>query len=60
MPGFRVARIEAHAKLVGPARDDAALLLARDPTLASARGQALRHMLYLFERDDAIRLLRAG
>jgi len=60
MPGFRVARIEAHAKLVGPARDDAALLLARDPTLASARGQALRHLLYLFERDDAIRLLRAG
>ena len=60
MPGFRVARIEVHAKLVGPARDDAALLLARDPTLASARGQALRHLLYLFERDDAIRLLRAG
>ena len=60
MPGFRVARIEAHAKLVGPARDDAALLLARDPTLASARGQALRHLLYLFERDDAVRLLRAG
>jgi ATP-dependent DNA helicase RecG len=60
MPGFRVARIEAHAKLVGPARDDAALLLARDPTLASTRGQALRHLLYLFERDDAIRLLRAG
>ena len=60
MPGFRIARIEAHAKLVGPARDDAALVLARDPTLASARGQALRHLLYIFERDEAIRLLRAG
>jgi ATP-dependent DNA helicase RecG len=60
MPGFRVARIEAHAKFVGPARDDAALVLARDPTLASARGQALRHLLYMFERDEAIRLLRAG
>jgi ATP-dependent DNA helicase RecG len=60
MPGFRVARIDAHGKLIGPARDDAALMLARDPTLASPRGQALRHLLYLFERDEAIRLIRAG
>jgi len=60
MPGFRIARIGTHAKLVGPARDDAALMLARDPALASERGQALRHLLYIFERDEAIRLLRAG
>ena len=60
MPGFRIARIEVHGKLVAPARDDAALVLARDPELASARGQALRSLLYLFERDEAIRLLRAG
>ena len=60
MPGFRVARIETHGKLIGAARDDAALMLARDSTLASARGQALRHLLYLFERDEAIRLIRAG
>jgi ATP-dependent DNA helicase RecG len=60
MPGFRVARIDAHGTLIGPARDDAALMLARDPTLASPRGQALRHLLYLFERDEAIRLIRAG
>jgi ATP-dependent DNA helicase RecG len=60
MPGFRVARIETHGKLIGAARDDSALVLARDPTLTSARGQALRHLLYLFERDEAIRLIRAG
>jgi ATP-dependent DNA helicase RecG len=60
MPGFRVARIEAHGKLIGPAHDDAALVLAKDPTLASPRGQALRNLLYLFERDEAIRLIRAG
>jgi ATP-dependent DNA helicase RecG len=60
MPGFRIARIESHGKLIGAARDEALLLLARDPTLASERGQALRHLLYLFERDEAIRLLRAG
>jgi len=60
MPGFRVARIEVHGKLIGAARDDASLVLTRDPTLASERGQALRHLLYLFERDEAIRLIRAG
>jgi ATP-dependent DNA helicase RecG len=60
MPGFRIARIDIHAKFLGPARDDASLILARDPTLASPRGEALRNLLYLFERDEAIRLLRAG
>ena len=60
MPGFRVARIEIHGKLIGAARDDATLVLSRDPKLESPRGQALRQLLYLFERDEAIRLIRAG
>jgi ATP-dependent DNA helicase RecG len=60
MPGFRIARIETHGKLIGAARDDAQLVLARDPKLTSERGEALRHLLYLFERDEAIRLIRAG
>jgi len=60
LPGFRLARIEVHGKLIATARDDASLTLARDPTLTSARGEALRQLLYLFERDEAIRLIRAG
>jgi ATP-dependent DNA helicase RecG len=60
MPGFKVARIETHGKLLQAARDDAALILARDPELTSPRGEALRVLLYLFERDEAVRLLRAG
>ncbi len=60
MPGFKVARVEVHGALLQPARDDAALILNRDPDLTSERGKALRHLLYLFERDEAIRLLRAG
>jgi ATP-dependent DNA helicase RecG len=60
MPGFRIARLEVHGRLLTTARDDAALVLARDPTLSSQRGEALRHLLYLFARDEAIRLLRAG
>ena len=60
MPGFHVARIEVHGQLLAPARDDASLVLSRDPELTSPRGEALRNLLYLFERDEAIRLLRAG
>ena len=60
MPGFRIARLEVHGKLLTAARDDAALMLARDPKLGSPRGEALRHLLYLFARDEAIRLLSAG
>ncbi|MCC3244010.1 ATP-dependent DNA helicase RecG [Methylocystis sp. WRRC1] len=60
MPGFRLADLTAHARLLAIARDDAELILRRDPELSSERGKALRVLLYLFERDEAIRLLRAG
>jgi len=60
LPGFRLADILAHARLLAIARDDAELVLRRDPDLTSERGRALRVLLYLFERDEAVRLLRAG
>jgi ATP-dependent DNA helicase RecG len=60
LPAFKVARVEFHGKYIGAARDDAALILARDPILSTPRGEALRHLLYLFERDEAVRLIRAG
>jgi len=60
MPGFHLARIEFHGKLLAAARDDATLVLSRDPQLKSPRGEALRALLYLFARDEAIRLLGAG
>ncbi|MBD2746916.1 ATP-dependent DNA helicase RecG [Microvirga sp. BT688] len=59
-PGFKLARLEVDGDLLGAARDDARLIVDRDPDLVSERGQALRVLLYLFERDSAIRLLRAG
>ena len=60
MPGFRLARLEVHGKLLGTAREDATLVLSRDPKLNSPRGAALRQLLYLFARDEAIGLLNAG
>lgn len=59
-PGFQIARAEEHADLMEVARDDARLILETDPELKSRRGEALRCLLYLFGRDAAIRLLRAG
>ena len=59
-PGFRIASLEAHADLLEIARKDAAYLLERDPDLTSERGEAVRTLLYLHRRDEAIRFLRAG
>lgn len=59
-PGFRIASLEAHADLLEIARKDAAYLIERDPELTSERGKAVRTLLYLFRRDEAIRFLHAG
>ena len=60
LPQFRLADLVAHDDLLAVARDDARLILEKDPDLTSERGRALRVLLYLFERDAAIRLLRSG
>ncbi|HKU54659.1 MAG TPA: ATP-dependent DNA helicase RecG [Rhizomicrobium sp.] len=60
MEDFRMADPAAHADLLAVAHDDARLILARDPDLKSPRGEALRVLLYLFGRDEAVRYLRTG
>jgi ATP-dependent DNA helicase RecG len=60
LPDFRLADLSAHADLLATARDDAKLILNKDPDLESPRGKALRTLLYLFERDAAVRYLRSG
>jgi ATP-dependent DNA helicase RecG len=59
-PDWRIARPDIDGDLLAAARDDARLLIERDPHLETPRGQALRVLLYLFERDVALRWLRAG
>jgi len=59
-PAFRLATPEHVARLIEPARTDAAALVAADPGLTSPRGEAARTVLYLFERDQAVALLRSG
>ncbi len=60
LPEFRLAHPEFHSDLISTAFDDARLILDRDPGLTSPRGLALRTLLYLFERDTAIKYLRSG
>jgi len=59
-PRFRLADLSVHGELLAAARDDAKLIVERDPQLMSDRGEALRVLLYLFSRDDAVKLLSAG
>ena len=60
LPGYRIARPEVHAQLITQARDEAMRILKENPKLEGARGQALRCLLYFYERDEAIPLLSAG
>jgi ATP-dependent DNA helicase RecG len=57
---FRVATPDLVEELAPVAQSDALLLLDRDGGLAGPRGQAARVCLYLFERDQAVDLIRSG
>jgi ATP-dependent DNA helicase RecG len=57
---FRLATPELVSELAPMATSDAQLLLDRDGGLAGERGQAARLCLYMFERDQAVDLLRSG
>ncbi|MCX7361768.1 MAG: ATP-dependent DNA helicase RecG [Alphaproteobacteria bacterium] len=60
LPDMRLADFALHGELLQAARDDARLVIERDPDLKTERGAALRALLYLFRRDDAVRTMRAG
>jgi ATP-dependent DNA helicase RecG len=60
LPGYRIARSDVHGQLIAQARDEALRIMKDNPKLAGERGEALRCLLYLFERDEAIPLIGAG
>ena len=59
-PEMRFADLDLHADLIETAQAQARLEIERTPELDGPRGQALRTLLYLFERDQAVRYLRSG
>ena len=60
VPNFKLANLDKHRDLLETATQDARLLVQNDPSLSSARGKAARQLLYLFEQDYGIALMRAG
>jgi ATP-dependent DNA helicase RecG len=60
LPGYRIARSEMHGQLITQARDEALRILQDNPKLTGERGEALRCLLYLYERDEALPLIKAG
>jgi ATP-dependent DNA helicase RecG len=57
---FRLASLDQIQRLLPLAHDDARLLMERDGGLTGERGEAARLLLYLFERDWGVQLLRGG
>ncbi len=60
LPDFKLADLSAHSELLQTAVDDTKLIINKDPELETKRGKALRHLLYLFQYDKAIKTLRSG
>ena len=60
LPRFRIADMETQTTLMKIAHDDARMLINTDPTLETARGKAMRTLLFLMEQEKAIRLLSVG
>jgi ATP-dependent DNA helicase RecG len=60
LPGYRIARSEVHGQLIAQARDEALRIMKDNPKLTGPRGEALRCLLYMFERGEAIPLMGAG
>ncbi|MEP3421069.1 MAG: ATP-dependent DNA helicase RecG [Erythrobacter sp.] len=57
---FRIADLEQVQKMLPIAHADARMLIDHDGGLTSERGEAARVLLYLFERDWGVQLLRGG
>jgi len=59
-PAFRFARLEIHGSLLARAREEALAALKRNERLTGEENRGLRLLLYLFERDEAAKLIEAG
>ena len=60
LPDYKLANVEAHADLIPVANDYARMIVESNPGLEGDKGEALRTLLYLFEQDTGIKLLKSG
>ena len=60
LENLRLSNFELQSELLPNARQEAAQIIKTDPTLQTPRGQALKMLLYLFEKDVYISTILAG
>ena len=60
MEEFKIADLSVHGDLLKTACNDAKYVMNIDPELQTQRGRALRLLLYLFRKDEAVKTLRSG
>ena len=57
---FKIADLSVDRDLLTMARNDAKYIMNIDDGLSCERGKALRLLLYLFHKDEAVKTLKAG
>ena len=57
---FKIAQFPEHTDLLRQATIEAKDILKKDSTLSTKRGETLKTLLYLFEKDMCIHTLKAG
>ncbi len=60
MPGYKIVVPDIHRHLLEYAHQDAKKIIKNNPYLSGKQGEALRSLLYIFRKDSAIPLIRAG
>ncbi len=57
---FKVLDISQHEHLIKIANQDAKLILNKNPRLTGENGDLLKQLLYLFDQDKAVTLIKSG
>jgi len=60
IPSFKIADLSYDSDLLEDARESVLKIIEKNPKLENEEGKNLKNLLYLFERDIAIKTLMAG
>ncbi|PPR78425.1 MAG: ATP-dependent DNA helicase RecG [Alphaproteobacteria bacterium MarineAlpha2_Bin1] len=60
LPDFKIVNLEDHMHLIELANKETNIVDKSDPLLKSIRGEHIRNLLHIFEKEDAIRYILSG
>jgi ATP-dependent DNA helicase RecG len=60
LPSFKIADLSFDSDLLADARNNSLNIITKNPKLENIEGENLKDLLYLFERDIALKTLIAG